>query len=548
MSLAQKFFARPYFHTFALLVVASLLWAVWYFGFAQRDQLEYRLVPVQKGAITATVAASGTLNAVTTVTVGTQVSGQIKELYVDFNSEVKQGQLIAQIDPQNFEYQVSQSQANLEAARSTVKTQEANIVLQQAQVAQVDVNLANAKRDYERKQMLLEKNFISPADRDTAQATYNAAQAQLRAAQAQLDVVRAQANNARALVLQSEAQLSQARVSLDKTKIMAPVNGVVIKRSVELGQTVAASLQSPELFIIAKDLRDMQVETAIDESDVGKIRVGQDATFTVDAFSGRSFSGTVKQIRKSAANVSNVVTYTVIISANNPSLLLLPGMTANVRIVTDTRDNVLKLSNAALRYKPAKADADSADANKAAAAGGVNSGGANAGASSGGNAGSKLRERLITELHPDEAQKQQLDTIFEELRGKMMALRDASAEDRPKLAERNRAEMRSRIEAILKPEQKARYAELVAELDGRAASGRATNGKVYVLDKDNQPKVVAVRLGLSDGTMTEVLSSEANLLAEQTPVITGVLDKGSKAGASAGSGSKPASAGPRMPF
>ncbi len=548
MSLAQKFFARPYFHTFALLVVASLLWAVWYFGFAQRDQLEYRLVPVQKGAITATVAASGTLNAVTTVTVGTQVSGQIKELYVDFNSEVKQGQLIAQIDPQNFEYQVSQSQANLEAARSTVKTQEANIVQQQAQVAQVDVNLANAKRDYERKQMLLEKNFISPADRDTAQATYNAAQAQLRAAQAQLDVVRAQANNARALVLQSEAQLSQARVSLDKTKIMAPVNGVVIKRSVELGQTVAASLQSPELFIIAKDLRDMQVETAIDESDVGKIRVGQDATFTVDAFSGRSFSGTVKQIRKSAANVSNVVTYTVIISANNPSLLLLPGMTANVRIVTDTRDNVLKLSNAALRYKPAKADADSADANKAAAAGGVNSGGANAGASSGGNAGSKLRERLITELHPDEAQKQQLDTIFEELRGKMMALRDASAEDRPKLAERNRAEMRSRIEAILKPEQKARYAELVAELDGRAASGRATNGKVYVLDKDNQPKVVAVRLGLSDGTMTEVLSSEANLLAEQTPVITGVLDKGSKAGASAGSGSKPASAGPRMPF
>ena len=548
MSLAQKFFARPYFHTFALLVVASLQWPVWYFGFAQRDQLEYRLVPVQKGAITATVAASGTLNAVTTVTVGTQVSGQIKELYVDFNSEVKQGQLIAQIDPQNFEYQVSQSQANLEAARSTVKTQEANIVQQQAQVAQVDVNLANAKRDYERKQMLLEKNFISPADRDTAQATYNAAQAQLRAAQAQLDVVRAQANNARALVLQSEAQLSQARVSLDKTKIMAPVNGVVIKRSVELGQTVAASLQSPELFIIAKDLRDMQVETAIDESDVGKIRVGQDATFTVDAFSGRSFSGTVKQIRKSAANVSNVVTYTVIISANNPSLLLLPGMTANVRIVTDTRDNVLKLSNAALRYKPAKADADSADANKAAAAGGVNSGGANAGASSGGNAGSKLRERLITELHPDEAQKQQLDTIFEELRGKMMALRDASAEDRPKLAERNRAEMRSRIEAILKPEQKARYAELVAELDGRAASGRATNGKVYVLDKDNQPKVVAVRLGLSDGTMTEVLSSEANLLAEQTPVITGVLDKGSKAGASAGSGSKPASAGPRMPF
>lgn len=544
MSLTQKFFARPYFHTFALLLVASLLWAVWYFGFAPRDQLEYRLVPVQKGAITATVAASGTLNAVTTVTVGTQVSGQIKELYVDFNSEVKQGQLIAQIDPQNFEYQVSQSQANLEAARSTVKTQEANIAQQQAQVAQVEVNLANAKRDFDRKQMLLEKNFISPADRDTAQATYNATQAQLRAAQAQLDVVRAQANNARALVLQSEAQLSQARVNLDKTKIMAPVNGVVIKRSVELGQTVAASLQSPELFIIAKDLRDMQVETAIDESDVGKIKIGQEATFTVDAFSGRSFSGAVKQIRKSATNVSNVVTYVVIISANNPNLLLLPGMTANVRIVTDTRDSVLKVSNAALRYKPAKTDADSADTNKTAVAGAA---GTNAGAG-GGNAGSKLRERLITELHPDDAQKQQLDTIFEDLRGKMMALRDASAEDRPKLAERNRAEMRSRIEAILKPEQKARYAELVAELDGRAASGRATNGKVYVLDKDNQPKAVAVRLGLSDGTMTEVLSSEANLITDQSQVITGVLDKGSKSAAGGASGSKPASAGPRMPF
>jgi HlyD family secretion protein len=193
--------------------------------------------------------------------------------------------------------------------------------------------------------MLVERNFISPADRDKAQTT-------LDAARAQVQLTEAQVRNSEAVVRQREAQVAQARVDLGRTEIRSPVDGIVVKRSVEPGQTVAASLQAPELFVIARNLSDMQVETSIDEADVGRVQLGQKASFTVDAFPGRSFHGEVRQVRKAATVVSNVVTYTVIVSAANPDLTLLPGMTANVRIVTAQKEGVLKVANAALRFKP----------------------------------------------------------------------------------------------------------------------------------------------------------------------------------------------------
>ncbi|HVJ59974.1 MAG TPA: efflux RND transporter periplasmic adaptor subunit, partial [Burkholderiaceae bacterium] len=307
----------------ALLVAVGGAAAWW--GSRGDEAPRYRTARIERGPIIAVVAATGTLNPVTSVSVGTQVSGQIKELFADFNSPVKQGQLVARIDPETLQYRVRQAEADAEAARSAQ--------------GRARVSMLNAQRDLARSRELVEKNFVSSADLDAKQAGY--------------DLAAADVKNATAIVAQREASLASARVDLARTEIRAPVDGVVIKRSVDVGQTVAASLQAPELFIIAKDLRDMQVETSIDEADVGRIRSGQRSTFTVDAFPGRTFNGEVKQVRKSALNSQNVVTYTVLVSAANPDGTLMPGMTANVRIVTDTRDSVLKVQNAALRFRPA---------------------------------------------------------------------------------------------------------------------------------------------------------------------------------------------------
>ncbi len=313
----------------------------WVYGVKRAAQpvTIYRFAKIERGAITASVSATGTVNPVTSVQVGTQVSGQIKELLVDFNSTVKRGQLIARIDPETFMYRVRQAQADAEAARSAV--------------VRAQVNEAIAKRDLERTKELVKRNFVSPAELDAHQSAFDLAAAEVRTAQA--------------TVQQREAQRASAQVDLARTEIRAPVDGVVIKRSVDVGQTVAASLQAPELFVIARDLRDMQVETSIDEADVGRVRAGQAATFTVDAFPGRTFSGTVSQVRKSATSVQNVITYTVLVTAANADQVLMPGMTANVRIVIDTREAVLKVANGALRFRPTGEAAAGAAQGKGAA-------------------------------------------------------------------------------------------------------------------------------------------------------------------------------------
>jgi HlyD family secretion protein len=285
----------------------------------------------------------------------------LKEVLVDFNSVVKKNQLIARIDPESFEYRVRQAQADVDAARAQVATQQANIAAQRAFQSQIEVSLADARRDFERKEQLAEKKFISIAEVDKARAAMNSLGEQVKSAQAQVEVARANAGSAAAVVKQRDAVLAQARVDLERTAIRSPVDGIVIKRSVDKGQTVAASLQAPELFIIAENLTDLRVDTSIDESEVGKIQLGQKATFTVDAFPGRTFEGQVKQIRKSAQVVSNVVTYLVAISTQNSDLKLLPGMTANVRVVTSVLDDVLKVPNSALRFRPPQKSDEKSD-------------------------------------------------------------------------------------------------------------------------------------------------------------------------------------------
>jgi HlyD family secretion protein len=502
-----------------LAVLATAAGGYAWLGRSGETQPRYRTAKVERGPILAVVAASGTLNAVTTVQVGSQVSGQIKEILADFNTAVKKDQIIARIDPSSFELRVSQARADLDAARSAVAVQRSALAAQQAESARLRVNLLDAERDYLRKKTLVEKNFISPAERDKAKTLFDATREQLRAAQAQSKVSEAQVDAALAAVKQREALLHQAQVDLEKTIIRAPVDGTVILRNVDAGQTVAASLQAPVLFTIAQDLHDMQVEAAIDEADVGRLRVAQRATFTVDAFPRRGFEGEIRQIRKSPQNVQNVISYTVVISAANPDLALLPGMTANVRVEVERRDDVLKVANAALRFQPPDATATPATAPPAAA-------GAQSGAARGGSqALARARQRLDEVLNPDATQRAKLDTIFEDARGKFMTLRDLSdAAERRRRAAQIRAELRARVTEILSPAQRERYERLVAEAGAR---GRAVAGRLWLLE-DDAPKPVDVQLGLSDGTSTEIVSGD---LREGADVIVGMTQAGRASGA-----------------
>lgn len=467
----------------------------------------YRLVKIERGAITAVVSSSGTLNAVVTVQVGSQVSGQIKEILADFNTEVKSGQLIARIDPAQFESRVAQATADRDAARSAVEVARSNVRAARADHARVQATFADAARDLERKRLLVEKNFIATSERDKSQTAFAVTQEQVRTAEAQVAVQEAQVRNALSVVKQREAALRQAMIDLDRTYIRAPVAGTVISRNVDAGQTVAASLQAPTLFTIAKDLSAMQVDTSVDEADVGRLRVGQQATFTVDAFPRRNFSGNIVQIRKAPTIVQNVVTYTVVISADNPDRALLPGMTANVRIVVDQREGVLKVPNAALRFRPA---ANTVSAGETPAPDSANR-------RPGAQAGQAFRQRIVAELRLDEAQKLRVEQILSDSRAKMRGLAEMqNASERRKHAERIRAESRTEIASVLRPEQRAGFERIVAELFG----GRSSAGRVWVLDSEGKPRPIDVRLGLTDGSSSQVESAE---LAEGREVIVGFL-------------------------
>jgi HlyD family secretion protein len=311
----------------SILIVIGLL--VVLFG-CKGDGPSYRTDPVTLGDVQATVTATGTVNAVTTVQVGTQVSGTIKFLYVDFNSRVKKGQIIAQIDPSTFESQVQQAEANLHSA--------------QANLDKSETALVDAKRTFDRNKELFSKNFIPRSDLDTSETNYDSAKAQLGYATAQIE--------------QAKASLDYAQQNLAYTKIVSPVDGVVISRNVDVGQTVAASFQTPTLFTIAQDLTKMQIDTNIAESDIGVVKVRQDVDFTVDAYPDTTFKGKVWQIRQSPIIVQNVVTYDVVIQVDNRDLKLMPGMTANVSLIISTRQNVLRVTNAALRYRFSEQPAD----------------------------------------------------------------------------------------------------------------------------------------------------------------------------------------------
>jgi len=308
----------------ALIVLIAAGAGLFFVLRSDKNEPKYITEKITRGDIKSTVSATGTVNAVTTVQVGTQVSGTIKQLFVDFNSPVTKGQLLAQIDPAVFEAQVGQAQGNLLSAKASLE--------------KAHVTLRDAKLNYERNKTLFAKNFIARSDLDTAETNYLSAQAQIKIARAQIQ--------------QTSSSLDAAAVNLKHTRILSPVDGIVISRNVDVGQTVAASFQTPTLFTIAQDLTKMQINTNVDEADIGKMAAGQNATFTVDAYPELTFHGKVSVVRNAPITVSNVVTYDTVITVNNADLKLKPGMTANVLIETATATGVLRAPNAALRFKP----------------------------------------------------------------------------------------------------------------------------------------------------------------------------------------------------
>jgi HlyD family secretion protein len=308
----------------ALIILAVIGATTWYFVSRRSPEISYKTARLERGAIVATVAATGNLSAVTTVQVGTQVSGTIQKLYVDYNSRVKKGQVIAEIDPSLFNAAVEQASGNALNA-------EAN--LQKARVT-----LADAERTLKRNKQLLRDGIISQGDYDVSETTFQSAQASLKAAEGG--------------VTQTRGALLQSRTNLRYSMIRSPVDGVVISRAVDVGQTVAASFQTPTLFTIAQDLTKMQIEVSVDEADISRVRLGQKAAFTVDAYPEQTFAGKVVQVRSAPVITQNVVTYVVVVNVDNAELKLKPGMTANVNIEVGRKDDVIKLPPAALRFKP----------------------------------------------------------------------------------------------------------------------------------------------------------------------------------------------------
>jgi HlyD family secretion protein len=316
---------------------------------------KFRLVKVERGEVDLVVTATGTINPVVNVLVGSQVSGTIKALYADFNSQVKEGGVIAQIDPAIFQAQVDQAKANVLTNQANLLNAKANLENSKANLVKAEIAVVDAKRTLDRNLPLVEKKIIAQATMDTAQTSYDTAVAQKDVAKAQVESAMSQVESSKAQVEQTKAALNLAETNLRYATIRSPVNGTVISRNVDVGQTVAASLQAPTLFTIAKDLTKMQVDTNVSEADVGRITVGQDSTFTVDAYLGRIFRGKVSEIRNAPIIVQNVVTYDVVIQVDNQDLKLKPGMTANVSVMIAHREGVLKIPNAALRFRPESA-------------------------------------------------------------------------------------------------------------------------------------------------------------------------------------------------
>jgi HlyD family secretion protein len=545
----------------AVLAVAAGYWALRPTG-GTANEAAYRTTAVDRGQITAAVRATGTLTPMTTVLVGSQLSGQIVEILADYNSQVKAGQIVARLNSDQIKTRRDAAQADvaqakadlmvkraqLDRARSTRLKANSTVKDLEAQRDRTAAQLADARRTFERQNELFNRNTGAQQALDTARtqvevqvATLASSEAQVASAKAELNgldadilLAEGQVQSGEALISQREAKLKDILIDLERTDIRSPVDGVVVQRQVDLGQTVAASLSTPTLFQIAQDLRVIDIYANIDEADVGRLKPGQPTSFTVNAYPNRTFEGRVEMVRLGAQTIQNVVTYTGVIRVDNADMALLPGMTANLQVVTEDRRDVLRIANAALRFRPAGAAAASAPASLPRAAPGEGG--------RGGAQGAAFRERIETELQPTPEQKQAITALLQERRSGMReAMAGLSDEERRAAFRKARSEMITKVAAVLDPERKAKFEAMMQEgRPGRAAPQQGSPGRVYVLGDNGQPKAVPVMLGPTDGAYTELVSGD---LKDGQAVIIGGGPRAATAPAPAGG---PPVRGPRL--
>ncbi len=437
---------------------------------------DYETAGADRGPISQTVATSGSVRPLVTVQVGSQLSGQVAELFADFNSEVAAGDLIARIDPQTF-------QTRVEAARAEKSVASASLMARRADLRRAEAFVTQRKSDLERYEGLGEEAGLAEVELDAIRAQY-------QAAVADLDAARAQVENAAATVIQREAAVVQAEVDLGRTEIRSPIDGVVISRSVDVGQTVAASLSAPILFEIAQDLSQIQLEADVNEADIGAVSKGDPVSFTVDAYPARSFTGSVAIVRLAPTELQNVVTYTVIIHADNPGRLLYPGMTATVEIITGQRADSLRIPNAAARFEPE---------NAAALKGGDNGDGRRGGGQ--GRQGGRIAA-LAEQLDLSDAQQNDLQTKMQEaFAGGGSGTRRAAGRPGSNAGpDAGQGQRRKKMDAILKSvltdDQWQKYQT--------EQKDRPQPKTIWVLNANGDIEPRRVRLGIADGSYTEI--------------------------------------------
>eukprot|EP01036_Dinobryon_divergens_P036905 gene36905-48147_t len=520
------------------VICAAMAGVVWYgVGHSRSstgNEPNWRTVSAERGSIIAAVNATGTINPTATAIVGSQVSGQVLEILADYNSNVKAGGILARLNAE-------QTRARLDAARADLAQTMALNEIQKAQVQKVradiersaatkadafangqkaDAILADAEKTLARQSDLSGRGFASQvvlqqaqtatltqrAARDQARAQVRSVDAQIQALAAELKVAETQVLSSQAQIMQREAMVRQIEVDIRNSEIRSPVDGVVIQRNIELGQTVAASLQAPTLFLVAQDLTKIEIYANVDEADVGRVQSGQAVTFPVTAFPARESPGRVKTVRLGSQTVQNVVIYTAVIDVGNSDLALKPGMTATLRIFTERRENILRIANGALRWRPPGEQPGAAQPpapNPFSVAPPQTGGG-------GGGQGQQrqMLERLGAELKLDDAQKKQLEEIAREARQAMQA--QGSADTPEARRERGRsiaAAIGEKLKPLLRDDQIARYDAWLAERGAaRAAGANGVPGRVYVIGADGAAVMTPVRLGASDGVSTEIMS------------------------------------------
>ena len=479
-----------------LIVIGGIAGGTAYAMRGNGDSFEYEQKPIQVGDVESVVNATGALEPVNTVIVGTEVSGQISELMVDFNDKVEQGEVIARLDPRTFEARLLQREADVEVANANIQSRNAELTRSRS-------NMKRAQRELSRREELSLDGHVSVSQLETDK---NA----LDQAIASVEIATASVTNAHAGLTQAEAALAQARLDLERTFIRAPISGTVINRAVEIGQTVAASFSAPELFVIAHDLHEMKVEASVDEADVGRLREGLPARFTVDAYPDRDFNGRVSQIRKSPTENQSVVTYKVIVTARNDDLSLFPGMTANVDMVLGSRQNVLTIPNSALTYAPRGSQPESQSSGGSSAGGGPSGGGGRPGG--GGFMTPQQRaEQLSDQLDLTDDQTSKVAEIYQSSTQRMQAMfaggagrggASGGASDMRQRMMKLFTEVNEEIAEILEPEQRAKFEEMNAMRGGNRQS-------VYVLTETGEEERKSIVIGLQDDNMAEVVSGLA---------------------------------------